>query len=54
MYENCFQMFKFLSCKVLVISFVFGFLLQILNIYVRPRLYIGDIFCYMYDMLWLA
>jgi hypothetical protein len=35
----------------LLITFVFDVFLQILNIYVEPKLYIDDFFCYICDYI---
>jgi hypothetical protein len=52
MYKNCLDMSRHKSNKFLVISCVFGFLLQ-MNIHVRPWLYTNDFFA-KYFILWLA
>ncbi len=50
MYKNCFEMSIFKDSKFLVINYEFDFLLH-MNIYFRPRLYIVNIFHYIYDYI---
>jgi hypothetical protein len=51
MSRHYFEISKYKSNKFLVISFVFGFFSQILNIYVRLGLYIDVFFGYICDYI---
>jgi hypothetical protein len=51
MSRHYFEISKYKSNKFLVISFVFGFFLQILNVYVRLGLYVDVFFGYIFDYI---